>query len=69
MTTQDLNNFAKDTEKVLGIGTVVKTKLVPNVYFEFTMNNEDNAKKLEELWNKSFTHCTVSRNGLEVMAG
>lgn len=69
MTTQDLNNFAKKTDDLLGVGTVVNTKLIPNVYFQFELNNEKNAIEVQKLWKKTFTKLDVSRNGLEVIAG
>ena len=69
MTTQDLNNFAKTTDNLLGLGTVVKTELMPNVYFQFELNNEKNAIEVERLWKKGFVRLKVIRNGLEVIAG
>ena len=69
MTNQDLNNFAKDTDKLLGLGSVEKTNLIPNVYFSFTMNTEANAIRVEKLWNKAFTKLKVVRFGNEVTAG
>lgn len=69
MTIQDLNNFAKTTDNLLGLGTVVKTKLIPNVYFQLELNNEKNAMEVERLWNKAFSKLNIYRNGLEVIAG
>lgn len=69
MTTQDLNNFAKTTDNLLGLGTVVNTKLIPNVYFEFELNNEKNAIEVERLWNKAFAKLNVIRNERTVTAG
>lgn len=69
MTTKDLNNFAKTTDNLLGLGTVVNTKLIPNVYFEFELNNEKNAIEVERLWNKAFSKLNVIRNERTVTAG
>ncbi len=71
MTTEDLIEFAKLTDNLLGNGyvnIVDKWKLVPNVYFEFTMNTEDNAIEVERLWKKAFTKLSVSRDGKLVIA-
>ena len=69
MTNASLSNFAKYTDALLGVGSVESTKLIDGVYFEFTMNNEANAKKVEELWGAAFKKLNVIRQGSTVTAG
>ena len=69
MTNATFLNFAKDTDALLGLGAVESTKMIKGVYFEFTMNNEGNAKKVQEMWGAAFKKLNVMREGNTVTAG
>ena len=59
-----LNNLSKETDNLLGLGTVTKIESFHNVYGYLHINTENNAKKVEELLNKAFSKLDVMRDGL-----
>tara|TARA_R110002074_G_C12330313_1_gene647800 strand:+ start:233 stop:439 length:207 start_codon:yes stop_codon:yes gene_type:complete len=64
-----LENLAKDTDNLLGLGTVTKIESNNNVYGYLHINTKENALKVEALLNKAFTKLDVIRDELRIMVG
>jgi len=73
MLLDNLIKLREYTDNLLGNGftnVVVKHRIgLGNTYFEFEMDNEGNAIRVEELWKKAFNKLTVLRVNNKVSAG
>lgn len=64
-----LQNLAKDTDNLLGLGTVTKIESNNDIYGYLHINNTENALKVEALLNKAFSKLDLFRDGLTIMVG